>query len=459
VSTSTEITGRLIGLSRDEVQVGLTASIDHVPQDRSFDLVAAFFGTAASGRDHLPDAAYILLVQGIVLDFSARRLPGPGCEILAQELRFVSDPIPGDRIIVNGAMTARPTEGTAAIALMLESRRGYIAEGILAAGLPAERVVLRPEAQQDIILHHHRHLDQLLRRSTASPPLTVAVAWPCDRDSLLGPLEAHSHGAMQPILVGPRAAGGAVAATARASLDGCELIEAATPHEAVAIAARLCREGRVRTLMKGSPHNGRADGRRRGTRGCPVRRPPDQRRLRHGRAIVPQTTRHHRCRDQHRAGSADPSGHRSECGGHAARAGQHGPEGRHPAGRQPEHSSTLGAAALCKMADRGQISRAILDGPLASDNAISRAAAEVKKIALAVAGDADILVAPDLEAGNMMAKQLSYLAGADSAGIVLGARVPVILASGADSVTSRLASVALARLLAAASAAGREARP
>ena len=106
------------------------------------------------------------------------------------------------------------------------------------------------------------------------------------------------------------------------------------------------------------------------------------------------------------------------------------------------------------MADRGQITGAVLDGPLAFDNAISRAAAQIKKIASPVAGEADILVVPDLEAGNMLAKQLSYLAGADSAGIVLGARVPIVLTSRADSVTSRLASVALARLLAAAAATG-----
>jgi phosphotransacetylase len=116
----------------------------------------------------------------------------------------------------------------------------------------------------------------------------------------------------------------------------------------------------------------------------------------------------------------------------------------------PAIPSTLDAAALCKMSDRGHITGAILDGPLAFDNAISKAAAAIKKIVSPVAGDADILLAPDLEAGNMVAKQLSYLAGADSAGIVLGARVPIILTSRADSVASRLASVALAQVLVAA---------
>jgi phosphotransacetylase len=114
----------------------------------------------------------------------------------------------------------------------------------------------------------------------------------------------------------------------------------------------------------------------------------------------------------------------------------------------PKMPATLDAAALCKMADRGQIRGGILDGPLAFDNAISREAAEIKGIRSAVAGDPDILLAPDLEAGNMLAKQLSYLANADSAGIVLGSRVPVILTSRADSVRSRLASCAVAMMAA-----------
>jgi phosphate acetyltransferase len=116
----------------------------------------------------------------------------------------------------------------------------------------------------------------------------------------------------------------------------------------------------------------------------------------------------------------------------------------------PKITSTIDAAALCKMADRGQITGGVLDGPLAFDNAISVEAAKIKKIVSPVAGVADILLVPDLEAGNMLAKQLSYLAEADAAGIVLGARVPIVLTSRADSVESRLASAAVASLLAKA---------
>jgi phosphate acetyltransferase len=116
----------------------------------------------------------------------------------------------------------------------------------------------------------------------------------------------------------------------------------------------------------------------------------------------------------------------------------------------PKVPSTIDAAALCKMADRGQIAGAVIDGPLALDNAISEAAAALKQIASPVAGRANVLVVPDLEAGNMLAKSLSFLAGADSAGIVLGARVPIILTSRADSLVARLASCAVAALVAAA---------
>jgi phosphate acetyltransferase len=453
LSTSTEATDLLVGLSRDDARVGLTVSAEHALQERSFDLVGAMFGTQGLGRDRLPDAAYALLVQGIVLDFTARRLPGPGCEVLSEELRFIAAPAPGDHIAVQGTVMARPSEDTAAIALLLESQRGRIAEATVTVRIPAERVTLRPEARPDIILHHHRHLEQLMRRSAAAPPLTVAVAWPCDRDSLLGALEARRQGAMQPILVGSRAAIEATAAAAEVSLDGCELIEADTPHEAAAIAVRLCRESRAGTLMKGSLHTDElmaaVVAREGGLRGA--------RRISHVFAM--DVSSYHKP-----LFITDAAINIAPDLLTKADIIQNAVDMLHALGStapkvailsaietvNPKIPGTLEAAALCKMADRGQISGAILDGPLAFDNAISRAAAAIKRIVSPVAGDADILVAPDLEAGNMMAKQLSYLAGADSAGIILGARVPIILTSRADSVTSRLASVALARLLAAA---------
>jgi phosphotransacetylase len=292
-----------------------------------------------------------------------------------------------------------------------------------------------------------------MARSAAAPPLDVAVAWPCDRDSLLGALEAMRHGALRPILVGLRAMMEATARAADTTLDGCELVEAETPVAAAAAAVRLCREGRSAALMKGSLHTDELmaavvakDGGLRGTR-----------RISHVFAMdVPSYPKPLFVTDA-AINIAPDLATKADIIQNAVdmlRAlGLAQPKVAILSAVEtinPKIPSTLDAAVLCKMADRGQITGAVLDGPLAFDNAISRAAATIKKIHSPVAGDADLLVAPDLEAGNMLAKQLSYLAGADSAGIVLGARVPVILTSRADSVASRLASVAIAQLLAAA---------
>ncbi|WP_270936220.1 bifunctional enoyl-CoA hydratase/phosphate acetyltransferase [Falsiroseomonas oryzae] len=444
--------GRIEGLSRQDALVGLTATAEHRLEQRGFDLVAALFGAPDAAPGEMPDAANALILQSIVLDFAARSLPGPGCEVLAEELRFLLDPAPGDQLAITGTISARPAEDTATLALVIDSQRGRLAEGSLTLRLPAQRVAMRAEARPSIVLNRHRHLERLMARSAEVPPLAAAVAWPCDRDSLLGPLEARASGALHPILVGPRTVMEKVAAAHGVSLDGCEVVEAETPHAAAAAAALLCREGRAAALMKGSLHTDEL-------MSAVVSREGG---LRAGRRI------------SHVFAMDVPSYHKPLFITDAAvniapdlmtKADivQNAVDMLHALGTpapkvailaavetvNPGMPSTLDAAALCKMADRGQISGAVLDGPLAFDNAISRAAAAVKKIASPVAGDADVLVAPDLEAGNMIAKQLSYLANAASAGIVLGARVPVILTSRADSVMTRLASIALARLLVA----------
>ena len=142
MNTDIRDTEQLVGLTRDNIHIGMTASIEHVLQERSFDLVAALFGVPNPARDLLPDAANALLVQGILLDFTARCMPGPGCDILSQELRFVIDPMPGDRIVVQGTVTGRPSQDSAIIALLLECQRGRIAEGSVTVRLPAEHVAL-----------------------------------------------------------------------------------------------------------------------------------------------------------------------------------------------------------------------------------------------------------------------------------------------------------------------------
>lgn len=450
-NVSISSTQLLMGLNRDDAHPGLTVTAEQALQNRGFELVAALLGSTVPGGVH--DPARALLVQAVVLDFLARRLPGPGCEVLAQQVRFALDPSPGDRLAVTGTVTERPTQDTAVIALLVDGPKGRIMEGTATVRLPITRVSLRPEERPDVILHHHRHLERLMQRAAAAPPLTVAVAWPCDQDSLLGPLQASAEGAMRPYLVGPRATMEAIAAEAVTTLDGCEVIDVETPHEAAAAAARLCREGLAAALMKGSLHTDELmaavvsrEGGLRGTR-----------RISHVFAMDVAAYHKPLFVTDAAINIAPDLQTKVDIVQNAVdmlRAlGNPAPKVAILSAVEtvtPKIPTTLEAAALCKMADRGQISGAILDGPLAFDNAISRAAAAVKKIASPVAGDADILLAPDLESGNMVAKQLSYLAGADSAGIVLGAKVPVILTSRADSVASRLASIALARLLAAA---------
>ena len=447
----------LVGLSRANATLGLAATSEHDLQERGFDVVAALFGTPDAAPGRLPDAALALLMHGIILDFVARRLPGPGCDVLEERIRFVADPAVGDRVVITGKIAARPSAETATVAITVECARGMLAEGAVEVRLPAEPVTLRPEARPDIILHRHRHLERLMSRAAAAPPTSAAVAWPCDRDSLLGPWQAMQAGGFHPILVGPRIEMEKAAKAAGISLDGCEMMEAATPAEAAAAAARLCRDGAAQALMKGSLHTDEL-------MAAVVAREAGLR-----------TTR----RISHVFAMDVPSYHKPLFVTDAAiniapdlmtKADivQNAVDMLHALGNSlpkvailsavetvnPKIPGTLDAALLCKMADRGQITGALLDGPLAFDNAISRAAAQIKKITSPVAGDADVLVVPDLEAGNMLAKQLSYLAGADSAGIVLGARVPVILTSRADSVASRLASIALARLLASATGRG-----
>jgi len=457
VSTATGTPEMLVGLARSQVLIGQAATAEHLLQEQGFDLAAALLGAPEAHKAHLPDAANALIVEGLILDFAARRLPGPGAEVLAQELHFLDNPAVGDNVCVTGTVTARPTEDTAIIGIDVECQRGHLAEGSVTLRLPAQPIALRSESRPDIILHRHKHLERLMARSGEAAPLSAAVVWPCDKDSLLGALEAMRHGALRPVLVGPARAIEATAAAARVSLEGCDLIQAETPHEAAAIGARLCREGRTEALMKGSLHTDElmaaVVSREGGLRGG--------RRISHVFAIDVPTYPKPLFVTDAAINIAPDLPTKMDIVQNAVdmlrTLGIGMPKVAILSAVEtvnPKIPGTLDAAALCKMADRGQISGAILDGPLAFDNAISRAAATIKKITSPVAGEADILVVPDLEAGNMLAKQLSYLAGADSAGIVLGARVPVILTSRADSVASRLASVAIAQLLAAARRAG-----
>jgi len=293
--------------------------------------------------------------------------------------------------------------------------------------------------------------EQLLERCRAYEPIPTAVAHPCEATALAGPLEAAGKGLIKPILVGPRARIEEVAKQAGIDLGKTEIIDAPHSHGSAAKAVELVREGRAELLMKGSLHSDELLGAVVAKEGG----------LRTGRRIshvfVMDVPNYHKVLIVTDAAiniapaleeKADICRNAIDL---AIVMGVERPKVAVLAAVETVTSkmpATIDAACLCKMADRGQIVGGIFDGPLAFDNAINREAAKIKGIVSEVAGDPDILLAPDLEAGNILAKQLSFLGGADSAGLVLGAKVPVILTSRADSVRSRIASCGVAMLAA-----------
>ena len=299
----------------------------------------------------------------------------------------------------------------------------------------------------------HDKYDRLIAVARKHPPMAAAVCHPCDAVSLESAVAAAKLGLMKPILVGPPARVRDIARKGGLDISAFELVESAHSHDSAAKAVELVRAGRAEALMKGSLHTdelmGAAVSRDKGIRTgrrishCFVMDVPG-----HPDALI----------------ISDASVNIAPTLEDKVDIVQNAIDLAHALGSadvrvailsametvNPKVASTVEAAALCKMADRGQITGAMLDGPLALDNAISPDAAAIKHIVSPVAGRANVLIVPDLEAGNMLAKSLSFLAGADAAGIVLGTRVPIILTSRADLLLTRLASCAVAVLVAAA---------
>ena len=299
----------------------------------------------------------------------------------------------------------------------------------------------------------HDKYERLIKSAQSQEKIKVAVAHPCDEVSLQGAIEAARMQLIEPILVGPPDRIRGIAAGSGLDLDGFEIAASAHSHDSAAKAVALVAAGRVEALMKGSLHTDELMG-----------------------AVVSRQTGIRTARRISHCFIMDVPGHSDALIITDAAVNiaptldekvdivQNAIDLAHAMGVTDVRvailsametvngkvPSTIEAAALCKMADRGQITGALLDGPLALDNAISPEAATIKRISSPVAGRANVLVVPDLEAGNMLAKSLSFLAGADAAGIVLGARVPIILTSRADSILTRLASCAVAVMAATA---------
>ena len=309
-----------------------------------------------------------------------------------------------------------------------------------------------PDTQVQADGRVHDKFERLVKRAQSLPAVPTAIAHPCDEASLESAVEAAKLKLIVPILVGPEAKIREAAAKAGLDISSFEIVDAAHSHDSAFKAVELVRCGRAEALMKGSLHTdelmaavvARETGLRTARRisHCFIMDVPD-----HEDALI----------------ITDAAVNIAPTLKDKVHITQNAIDLAHAMGVKearvailsametvnPDVPSTLEAAALCKMADRGQITGGLLDGPLALDNAISPEAAKIKRIDSPVAGRANILVVPDLEAGNMLAKSLSFLAGADAAGIVLGARVPIILTSRADALMTRLASCAVALLVAA----------
>lgn len=446
----------------DEIAVGDSASIERTLTHEDIALFAVMSGDvnpqhldaefAASTRFHgviahgMWGAALISAVLGT-------RLPGPGTVYLGQTLKFLAPVRVGDTLIIRVTVSKRDEARKLLIlACTCRNQDGVaVIEGEATVLAPTERIERPSATLPEVRLSPGGGRQRLLERVRPLGTIRVAVVHPCDAPSLNGALEARNAGLIEPVLVAPRARLEAVAAEAKLDLSGIAVKDVPHSHAGAACGAELAGRGEVEALMKGSL--GSDEFLRAVLK--PAARLRTKRRLSHcylmqtpayprpfiitDSAIIIAPTLEEKAdivRNAidlaHAIGVAEPRV--------AILAAVETVT--------PAMPATLDAAALCKMADRGQIRGALLDGPLTLDNAVSIAAARMNGIASPVAGHADILVVPDLESGNMLARQLEFMGGACSAGVVLGGKVPIILTNRSDSTATRIGSCAIALMLA-----------
>ena len=437
-----------------EIKIGDNARLSRRIADGAED--AAHKAEAAAARADVLDMAVENGVWGgaLIAAVISTALPGPGTVFLGQTLSFRRPAKPGDTL--EASVTVKQSDATdrrLTLSCLCTDQTGTVVVEGEAEVIAPDKKIRRPRATSAAKVHTPAARFRALIEATRDlPAVRTAVVHPCDALSLDGALQAAKEGMIIPILVGPRAKIEATAQEVGANLDGVEIVDAPHSHAAAERAVALVRAGRADVLMKGKLHTDelmapivdRATGLR------------TERWMSHIFALdVPHYSKMLYVTDAAINIFPDLETKRDIVQNAidlAQTLGLARPKVALLSAVEtvyPKIPSTIEAAALCKMLDRGQITGGVLDGPLAFDNAVSKEAAATKGIDSEVAGDADILVVPDLEAGNMIAKQLVYLAGADAAGIVMGARVPVILTSRADGVLSRLASAAMANLFAA----------
>ncbi|MFM9437049.1 phosphotransacetylase/acyl dehydratase [Janthinobacterium sp. CG_23.3] len=432
-------------LSTEDIQLFAVMSGDDNPQhvDPEFAASTRFHGVIAHG---MWGAALISAVLGT-------RLPGPGTIYRGQTLRFLLPVRVGDTLTISVTVGAIVAEKKLLRldCLCVNQDGKTVIEGEAEVIAPTEAIVRPRTTLPEVRLSTGGGVQRLLDHVAPMAAIRVAVIHPCDELSLSAALDARAAGLIVPVLVAPRARLEALAAAAGLDLAGVEIEDVAHSHAAAARGAEMAGRGQVEALMKGSLHTDELMA----AVLAPAAGLRTKRRISH--CFLMQTPAYPRPFI-----ITDAAINIAPTLEHKADIVRNAIDLAHAIGValprvailaavetvNPNMPATLDAAALCKMADRGQISGALLDGPLAFDNAVSAAAARVKGIVSEVAGRADVLVVPDLESGNMLAKQLEYMGDAASAGIVLGAKVPIVLTSRADSRESRIASCAIALMLA-----------
>ena len=444
-----------------EIRVGDGASLVRRVTERDIQLFAAVSGDVNPAH---VDALYAnnsvlhgiiahgMLGASMISTVLGTRFPGPGTVYLSQSLRFLKPVRVGDTVTVT--VTVRSidpaTHHLVLATTCIDQHGDTVIDGEAGVTAPPEKLqIRRTELAEPLMADRNLRYAQLLAAAAHRPPIRMGVVHPCSADALAGAVDAARLGLIQAVLVGPSERIRRIAADNAIDIAGLEIVDAPHSHAAAAQAVALARAGQVEALMKGSLH----------TDELLAEVVNGERGLRTGRRIshvfvldVPRYAKPLLITDaainvapdiyakvdivQNAIDLAQALG--TPCPKVAILSAVETVT--------PKMRSAMDAAALAKMADRGQITGALVDGPLAFDNAVSPAAARTKGIRSEVAGDADILVVPDLESGNMLAKQLEYLGDAQAAGIVIGASVPIVLTSRADTAHSRIASCAIALL-------------
>lgn len=441
----------------DELEVGASASLERICTPQDLILFAHVSGNrnplmlpADSPAVTADPIAPSLWVGSLVSAVMGNVLPGPGTLYRGQSFRFHRRVRPGDRLTIAVRCIEKREKPIALFETRITKSDGtLVVDGVAELEVPTERIVVEPHELPGLIIDLQDHFARLIAAAKTLPPLPTAVVCPDDRHSLGGALLSAAEGLITPILIGGADRIRALAAELQADITGFEIIDCADATDAAAKAVALVLAGRAAAVMKGNLHSDtllaevvKKDG---GLR-C-------HRRISHTFAIDAPTIDHLLFISDAAINIAPDLVTKVDivqnaidlaraCGVTEPRVGLLSAVET----VTPHIPSTLDAAAIAKMAERGQIKGGIVDGPLAMDNAVDITAAKTKGIVSLVAGRADVLIVPNLEAGNMLAKEFTFVAKAEAAGLVLGARAPVMLTSRADNDRARLGSCALAQL-------------